>query len=70
MSRRRFAGRPARALLAGGDAFSTRRHVWRNFVSSSPERIGKAGHVWTAGEFPRVPGSPPISRATAVPATT
>jgi len=46
----------ARAMLAGGDAFATRRHVWWNFVSSSRERIAEARRAWAAGEFPRVPG--------------
>lgn len=46
----------ARAMLAGGEAFATPRHVWWNFVSSSRERIEEAKRAWTAGEFPRVPG--------------
>lgn len=48
--------RGGRAMLAGGDAFSTPRHVWWNFVSSSRDRIQEARRAWTAGEFPRVPG--------------
>ena len=46
----------ARAMLAGGDAFRTPRHVWWNFVSSSRERIQEAKRAWQAGEFPVVPG--------------
>ena len=46
----------ARAMLCGGDAFATKRHVWWNFVSSRPERIAEAKRAWTAGEFPKVPG--------------
>ena len=46
----------ARAMLAGGDAFATKRHVWWNFVSSSRERIQEAKRAWMAGEFPREPG--------------
>jgi redox-sensitive bicupin YhaK (pirin superfamily) len=46
----------ARAMLAGGDAFRTPRHVWWNFVSSSRERIQEARRAWQAGEFPIVPG--------------
>ena len=46
----------ARAMLAGGDAFATKRHVWWNFVSSSRERIREAKRAWMAGEFPVVPG--------------
>ena len=45
-----------RAMLAGGDAFTTPRHVWWNFVSSRRERIEEARRAWTAGEFPVVPG--------------
>ncbi|UVO49627.1 pirin family protein [Sphingomonas sp. SUN019] len=48
--------RGGRAMLAGGDAFATPRHVWWNFVSSSRDRIQEARRAWTAGEFPRVPG--------------
>mgnify|MGYP001806818082 CR=1 FL=1 len=46
----------ARAMLAGGDAFATPRHVWWNFVSSSRERIEEAKRAWMAGEFAKVPG--------------
>ncbi|WEK44979.1 MAG: pirin family protein [Candidatus Sphingomonas colombiensis] len=46
----------ARAMLAGGAAFATPRHVWWNFVSSSRERIDEAKRAWMAGEFPRVKG--------------
>jgi len=45
-----------RAMLCGGDAFATPRHVWWNFVSSSRDRIHEAKRAWMAGEFPRVPG--------------
>ena len=44
-----------RAMLCGGDAFATKRHVWWNFVSSRPERIQEAKRAWRAGEFPVVP---------------
>lgn len=46
----------ARAMLCGGEAFTTPRHVWWNFVSSSRDRIEEAKRAWTAGEFPKVPG--------------
>ncbi len=46
----------ARAMLCGGDAFATPRHVWWNFVSSRPERIAEAKRAWQAGDFPPVPG--------------
>ncbi|HSI17220.1 MAG TPA: pirin-like C-terminal cupin domain-containing protein, partial [Sphingomonas sp.] len=45
-----------RAMLCGGDAFTTPRHVWWNFVSSSRDRIQEAKRAWKAGEFPKVPG--------------
>ena len=45
-----------RAMLCGGDAFTTPRHVWWNFVSSSRERIDQAKRDWKAGNFPAVPG--------------
>ncbi|MCJ8190946.1 pirin family protein [Sphingomicrobium aestuariivivum] len=45
-----------RAMLLGGGAFSTKRHVWWNFVSSSRERIEQAKEDWNAHRFPTVPG--------------
>ena len=47
-----------RAMLLGGEAFATERHVWWNFVSSSKERIEQAKADWFAGRFPVVPGDP------------
>lgn len=46
----------ARAMLCGGEAFATPRHVWWNFVSSRRERINEAKRAWKAGEFAHVPG--------------
>lgn len=46
----------ARVMLLGGEAFTTPRHVWWNFVSSSRERINQAKHDWKQGNFPLVPG--------------
>jgi hypothetical protein len=46
----------ARVMLLGGEAFTTKRHVWWNFVSSDRERINQAKHDWKAGNFPLVPG--------------
>lgn len=46
----------ARVMLCGGEAFTTPRHVWWNFVSSSRERINEAKRAWQAGEFAKVPG--------------
>lgn len=45
-----------RAMLLGGEAFRTRRHVWWNFVSSRRDRIQEAKDDWRAGRFPVVPG--------------
>ena len=50
------ADNAARALLLGGAAFITKRHVWWNFVSSSRDRINLAKEDWTARRFPLVPG--------------
>ncbi|WP_293880005.1 pirin family protein [Sphingomonas sp.] len=47
---------PMRAMLLGGGAFGTPRHVWWNFVSSSRDRINVAKDDWKAGRFPTVPG--------------
>jgi hypothetical protein len=46
----------ARVMLLGGEAFTTPRHVWWNFVSSSRDRINRAKHDWKDGKFPLVPG--------------
>jgi len=45
-----------RVMLLGGEAFSSKRHVWWNFVSSSRERIEQAKEDWMEGRFARVPG--------------
>jgi len=45
-----------RVMLLGGEAFTSRRHVWWNFVSSSRERITQAKLDWDQGRFPKVPG--------------
>lgn len=46
----------ARVMLLGGEAFTTQRHVFWNFVSSDRERINQARDDWQAGRFPIVPG--------------
>lgn len=46
----------ARAMLLGGEAFTTPRHVFWNFVSSSRDRINEAKRDWKAGRFATVPG--------------
>ena len=48
--------RGGRAMLLGGEAFSSHRYVYWNFVSSSRERIEQAKEDWRAGRFGRVPG--------------
>lgn len=45
-----------RVMLLGGEAFTTPRHVWWNFVSSSRDRINQAKADWDARRFPEVPG--------------
>lgn len=47
--------RGGRAMLAGGEAFATPRHVWWNFVSSRRDRIQQAKEDWRAGRFPVIP---------------
>jgi redox-sensitive bicupin YhaK (pirin superfamily) len=46
----------AHIMLLGGAALDGPRHLWWNFVSSSPERIQQAKEDWRAGRFDRVPG--------------
>lgn len=48
--------RGGRIMLLGGEAFTTKRHVWWNFVSSDRERIQQAKEDWREGRFPTVPG--------------
>ena len=48
--------RGGRVMLLGGGAFTSKRHVWWNFVSSSRDRIMQARDDWQAGRFPLVPG--------------
>jgi redox-sensitive bicupin YhaK (pirin superfamily) len=45
-----------RAMLLGGQAFSTRRYVFWNFVSSSRDRINQAKADWKAQRFGSIPG--------------
>ncbi|MDR2856299.1 MAG: pirin family protein [Novosphingobium sp.] len=45
-----------RIMLMGGEAFTSPRHIWWNFVSSSTERLEQAARDWRAGGFPKVPG--------------
>ncbi len=50
------ASSQARAMLMGGGAFATPRHVYWNFVSSSRDRIAQAKEDWIERRFPLIPG--------------
>ncbi|HEX8502900.1 MAG TPA: pirin family protein [Pyrinomonadaceae bacterium] len=50
------AATPARLMLLGGAPLEGPRHIWWNFVSSSPERIEQAKRDWREGRFAPVPG--------------
>ena len=45
-----------RLMLLGGQAFSTRRYVFWNFVSSSRDRINQAKEDWKSLRFKLIPG--------------
>jgi redox-sensitive bicupin YhaK (pirin superfamily) len=47
---------PARVLLLAGEPLESPRHIFWNFVSSSPERIERAKRDWAERRFPLVPG--------------
>jgi hypothetical protein len=49
---------PSRLMLAGGAALDGARHIYWNFVSSSPERIETARRDWREQRFAPVPGDP------------
>ena len=50
------SGSGGRLMLMGGQAFTTRRYVFWNFVSSSRDRINHAKEDWKARRFPLIPG--------------
>ncbi|MET0648837.1 MAG: pirin family protein [Pyrinomonadaceae bacterium] len=50
------SGVDARLMLLGGAPLEGKRHIWWNFVSSSPERIEQAKEDWRNGRFAPVPG--------------
>lgn len=50
------AGTHSRVMLIGGAPLEGRRHLWWNLVSSDPEKIEAAKHLWKSGGFPSVPG--------------
>jgi redox-sensitive bicupin YhaK (pirin superfamily) len=45
-----------RLVLIGGAPLDGERHIWWNFVASSPERIARAKSDWREGRFGLVPG--------------
>ncbi len=45
-----------RLMLLGGQAFTTQRYVFWNFVSSSRDRINQAKEDWKALRFDLIPG--------------
>ena len=47
-----------RLMLLGGAKLEGERHIYWNFVSSSPERIERAKDDWKNDRFPNVPGDP------------
>ena len=49
------AGKDARLMLLGGAPLEGKRHIWWNFVSSSPERIEQAKEDWRDERFAPVP---------------
>lgn len=50
------ATEPSRVMLLGGAPLEGRRHIWWNFVASTPERLEQAKADWKAGRFDKVPG--------------
>ncbi len=46
----------SRLVIAGGAPLDGPRHIWWNFVSSSPERIERAKEDWREQRFATVPG--------------
>ena len=58
-----------RVMLMGGEAFTSPRRVWWNFVSSSQERIDQAAIDWTEGKFPPVAHDPEFIPIPATPLT-
>ncbi len=46
----------ARLICVGGEPLAEKRHIYWNFVSSSPERINQAAEDWQAERFAKVPG--------------
>ena len=52
---RLMANKDSHVMVIGGDPVGD-RHIWWNFVSSSKDRIEKAGADWKARRFDDIPG--------------
>lgn len=50
------ASSASRCMVLGGEPADGPRHLWWNFVSSSPERLERARQDWKLGRFATVPG--------------
>ncbi len=50
------ASSPTRCMVLGGEPADGPRHLWWNFVSSSPDRLERARQDWKLGRFATVPG--------------
>jgi redox-sensitive bicupin YhaK (pirin superfamily) len=46
----------SRLVLFGGEPLDGPRHLWWNFVASTPDQIEQAKAGWRGGRFPPVPG--------------
>ena len=46
----------SRIAMLGGAPLESKRHIWWNFVASTPERIERAKRDWSDGKFAPVPG--------------
>ena len=53
-----ISGNGGRVMLLGGEAFTTPRRVWWNFVSSRQDRIDQGAADWAEGRFPPVANDP------------
>ncbi len=49
------ADNDTRFMLLGGDRLDKPRHIWWNFVSTSPDLIEKAREDWRRGNFKPIP---------------
>ena len=46
----------AHLVIIGGEPLPEERFIWRNYVSTSKERIEQAKHDWAEGKFGKIPG--------------